>query len=114
MASYQELRQILTDSVAGAQALRDKVGVGCLIAANAIIAGDDDAAPWDQTAGAHDQRVKWVIRLLATPESVTREMFQVVIAANASATQAQILSASDAAIQSAVNATIDVLSEHLP
>lgn len=110
MATYAELHAILTDNVAGAQALREKVGVACLIAASTIINGGDTASPWDQTAGAHDKRVKWVKLLLSSYGETTRQIFGIVIASNASATQAAILAATDAAIQSSVNSSVDELA----
>lgn len=115
MATYAELNEILTDTVDGAQALREKVGVACFIAAETIISGGDDTdPPWDQTAGQHDQRLKWVDKLLSSPATTIRQLFAVIIAANESATQANILSASDSSIQSNVNSSIDALSVNLP
>lgn len=114
MATYAELNAIMTDTVAGAQVLREKVGVACLIAAETIISGNDDTdPPWDQTAGMHTQRLKWADHLLSGFERTTRELFGIVIAANESATQTQILQASDSAIQSNVNASIDALAANL-
>ena len=113
MATYAEINAILTDTVSGAQLLREKVGVASLIAAQMIIAGDDDGAPFDQTAGAHDQRILWASRLLSNNAGVTREMFDIVVVANRAFTQSQILNATDVAIQTNVNASIDSLAKNL-
>jgi len=113
MATFAELNAILTDNVAGAQALREKVGVACLIASSVIIDGDDTVPPWDQTAGAHDKRIKWVKLLLGSYEATVRQMFGIVIASNAAATQGAILSASDASIQTAINESVDALASDL-
>jgi hypothetical protein len=112
MATYAEINSILTDTVSGAQALRERVGVACLVAAHTIIAGNDTSdPPW--ATGGHSQRVKWVLQLLGNPEFTARQVFGIVLAANISATQSQILSATDSAIQSAVNGAIDTLAENL-
>jgi hypothetical protein len=109
------LHNILTDNVAGSQALREKVGIACAIAAETIISGGDDTdPPWDQAAGKRDQRLKWADRFLRSPVAVTREVFWVVVAANESATQSNILSASDSTIQTNVNGSVDSLAAGLP
>ena len=113
MATFAELNDILTDDVTGAQELREKVGIACLIAAATIIQGNDTTATWDQTAGAHDKRIKWVKLLLSSYPDTVRQMFGVVIASNATAAQAAILTASDSTIQTAVNESIDALASDL-
>ncbi len=113
MATYAELHAILTDNIAGAQTLREKVFVAGLVAAETIVSVADTVAPWDQTAGAHDQRLKWVDRFLGSPDAVTRELFGIVVAANAGVSQAGILGASDTAIQTNVNESIDSLAANL-
>jgi hypothetical protein len=113
MATYAELNQILTDTVAGAQVLREKVGVACLIAVNAIVSNADTGAPFSQAAGAHTARLKWAELLLSSYHPTVKELFGIVIAANAGATQAQILAATDASIQSSVNSSIDALASNL-
>lgn len=112
MATHAELNAIMTESVVGAQALREKVFVACVIAASIIVEGEDTAdPPW--ATGNHAQRLKWVDRLLSMPYSTTKEIFSLVVAANASSPQAGILSASDAVIQGNVNEMIDALSTNL-
>ena len=113
MATYAELNAILTDSVASAQALREKVGIAAIVAAQMIIDNADTAVPFDQTAGAHDQRLLWANRLLTAFEGTVRELFGIVVVANRAASQAQILNATDALIQDSVNETIDSLAKNL-
>ena len=113
MATYTELNQILTDSVPGAQELREKVGIASLVTVSLILQNLDTGAPFDQAAGAHDQRVKWAEKTLDNYDVCTRQMFEVVIAINASATQSQILNASDTAIQNNINSTVDSLAANL-
>jgi len=112
MATYSELNAILTDTVSGGQSLREKVRMACLIAAQTIIAGDDTSDPPWATTG-HAQRLKWVDKMLASPDSTAREVFGIVVAANAAATQANIIGATDSAIQSNVNESIDALAANL-
>ena len=114
MATYGELHDILTDNVAGAQALRQEVGIACLVAATTIIGGNDTASPpWSQEAGAHDKRIKWVKLLLTQYDDTNRQVFALVIADNATAPQSGILTATDAVIQSSVNKVIDALAADL-
>lgn len=60
MATYQELHQIIGFEVDGALDLYNKIAIAALVAAGTISSGSDTSdPPWDQTAGKHDQRVKW-------------------------------------------------------
>lgn len=106
MATYLELRTIFTDSD-----LMEKLEVAVIIAAQTILAGDDDTdPPWDQTAGAHDIRVKWAAAAIKSTSTVATAMLKAVLAANNTLTVAQIQGASDAAIQSNVEAVIDSIA----
>jgi len=111
MATNAELNAIGTESVAGAQELRESVRTSCFIAAQIIVSGDDTGTPWDATN--HTQRLKWADRMLSNPDGVSREVFWIVLAANKAATQAQILAATDATVQSNVNESVDGLSTNL-
>ena len=113
MATYAQLYQVIGNEVEGSLDLKRKVGVAGLIAANLIASGADSGAPFSQSAGAHDQRVKWAELVYQGSDVVFSQLFRAVIAANASATQAQILTASDATIQSSVNAIVDTLAANL-
>ena len=114
MATYQELFAVLHRSVTGAGELRDKVAVAVLIAADKISSGSDTGPPFGQGAGAHDKRVLWAQRAYAGPRAMAEQVFAGVIAANASASQAAIIGASDASIQSAVDAIVDALAATPP
>lgn len=114
MATYPELFEIMSNSIAGAQDLRDKIAVAAMIAADIILQGDDDTdPPWSQSAGAHDQRVKWATKAVATPIQEAENLLRLVVAANSGSAQNIILAASDAAIQNNVNAVIDGLAADL-
>lgn len=114
MATYSELFQVIGLEVDGALVLRNKVVAACLIAADTISSGNDDTdPPWDQTAGAHDQRVKWAEQAYDGIEDLYDQVFRAVVAANNGETQSGILGASDSAIQSNVNAVIDTLAANL-
>lgn len=113
MATYSELYQIIGYEVEGALVLRNKVAIAALVTADTITSGGDDVAPFDQTAGAHDQRVKWAEMAYQGNQGLIDQVFRAVIAANASMAQATILAASDAAIQANVNAVVDTLAANL-
>ena len=108
MATYQELRGLFGDSD-----LTEKIEVAVAIASNTIAAGDDDSAPFDQTAGAHDNRVRWAAAAITNTRNEALRIQKLVIADNAALTTVQILGASDSAIQSNVNASVDVIAAAL-
>ena len=113
MASYTEIQKILSRGVPGADALRDEVEIACAVAAQLIISGNDGAAPFDQNIGKHEQRVLWAIQFLNNPKPVAYQMFIIVVVANESVPQTNILEAIDAAIQTNVNESIDALAANL-
>lgn len=94
MATYIELIGLSADST-----LKQRVTVACVIAAN-VIATEDPATV------NHANRLEWGKRVYANPESMSSQMLWSVLAQNSSLTVAQINSASDAAIQTAVNNAI--------
>lgn len=113
MATYAELYPIMfvnNKAAPGSAALLEKVAVACTIAADIIRAGGDNVAPFDQTAGMHEKRVIWADQAFKAPDAMAPIVLKAVVAANESATAANILSATDAAIQSNVNAVIDVFA----
>ncbi len=105
MATYTELRGLFGDGD-----IIQKIEVAVSIAAQTIAAGNDDAAPFDQTAGAHDLRIKWAAAAINNTANEAKRMIKLVLAANAANTVTQIQNASDAVIQSNVNASIDVIA----
>lgn len=113
MATYAQLYQVIGGEVEGATDLRRKVAIAALISANLIATGADSGAPFSQDAGKHDLRVLWAEQAFQGQESFFSQVFRSVVAANSSATQAQILTASDATIQSSVNAVVDTLAAGL-
>lgn len=110
MATYLELHDILDFEVTGATDLYKEVAVACLVTADLISSAGDDGAPFDQTAGAHDKRVIWAEQAYKKSKTIIDQVFSAVIAANAGASQATILQATDTAIQNNVNAVVDTLA----
>jgi hypothetical protein len=99
MATLAELFSELNDPV-----LQQKTNAACLVAANLVTT---------EAAGTanHANRLKWAKRVFQDPVGQGLLMLRAVLAANNAATLAQITGASDATIQSAVNAAIDVLAD---
>jgi hypothetical protein len=108
MATYTELRSLFGDGD-----IIQKIEVAISIAAQTVAAGNDDAAPFDQTAGAHDLRVKWAAGAITDTAAEAKRMVKLVLAANAGSTVTQIKNASDAIIQSNVNASVDAIAAAL-
>jgi hypothetical protein len=99
MATLYEIWTLLEDP-----ALRQKVSAACLIAAEAI------RTESDQTAN-HANRLKWAKATLQSPVQAGQQMLRAVLAANVSATLAQITGASDATIQTAVNNAVNIFAD---
>lgn len=99
MATYAEIYDIATTN----SALRNKITVACLVAADTIRAENPATAN-------HANRLIWAKRALEHPEEVGAEMTPAVLAQNASATVAAITGATDAAIQTAVNNAVDLFA----
>ena len=98
MATYLELL-----NCAGDDGLNQKIRVAVVIAAEAI-------RTESQATTNHTARLAWGKSAYASPETAARSAIWAVLAQNAGATQSAILSASDATIQTAVNAAVDALS----
>lgn len=79
--------------------LRKKVAIAAIIKAEAILG---EATP-SQT------RLDWALSALQDPIGASLSLFRYVLAANDSATQSQILNASDNTVQTNVNAAVDAL-----
>lgn len=99
MATLTELSGLLNDGP-----LTDKCKSAALVAAQVVIV---------ESAGTanHANRLKWAKRVFADPVSQGTLMLRAVLAANSTATLAQINAASDATIQSAVTAAVDVVAD---
>lgn len=91
MATYAELYDLRSNS-----ALRNKIAVACAIKAAALI----DLEPPTAT------QLAWAKATLANPTAVADGVMSYVLAKNSGQTVAQINGASDAAIQTHVNAGV--------
>lgn len=94
MATYHELFDLRTDS-----ALRNRIAVACTKKAQSLIDGPSPSA--DELA--------WANTVLNDPIAMANTIMAYVLAANSSATIAQITGASDAAIQANVDAAASKL-----
>lgn len=98
MATYTELYNLGSDS-----ALRNRVTVACMVAANSVRVEDPGTTN-------HANRLLWAKQVFEHPEYEGARMLRSLLAQNAGATVAQIQAATDAAIQTAVNNTIDIFA----
>ena len=106
-ATYEELKTAL-----GNQALKDKVEVAILVTVDKIIDGTDTGGGFDGTN--HANRLIWARRIMSDPEGSAKEaarFFPLIIAAKRAASLAAILGASDAAVQTNVEETVDLFSD---
>ena len=99
MATYTQLRGLFTDSN-----LVGKIEVAVVIAAETV------RTELPATAN-HTNRLIWAKKAFADPQTVAAQMMKAVLAANKAAEVAQILGASDTAIQTQVNAAIDIFAD---
>lgn len=98
MATYTELFALRAND-----ALRNRVMVACIIAAEAI------RSEAEATAN-HANRLLWAKAVFANPVSEAERMFWAVLAQNAAVTVAQITGATDVQIQTAVNGAVNVFA----
>jgi hypothetical protein len=98
MATYAELLTASSNDT-----LRQKVRVACVIAAEKVRSELT-------SVGNHAQRMAWAKAVFANPEAEGNRMVWAVLAQNAAATLAQITGASDATVQNAVDAAVDVFA----
>jgi len=99
MATYDELLPLLSNSE-----LRNRVKVACVIAADTVRGEDAGTAN-------HANRLIWAKRTFTNPAAASREMLTALIAGNKDASVANITGASDAAIQTKVDAAVDVFAD---
>ena len=97
MATYNELFDLQNED-----ALLHRVTVAIAIAADTI---RTETPPTNSA-----QRLVWAEKALANPEAMTPQVMWAVLAANNAATVGNITGATDAAIQSNVDAVVDVLA----
>ena len=93
MATYEELYDLRTNDV-----LRHKVAVAAVVAAQAKLAGTP-------TAG----EAEWARGVISSPGGTADQLVHLVLAANKSLDVSAILSATDAAVQTNVDALVDGL-----
>lgn len=98
MATYAELL-IASEN----ETLRNKVRVACVIAAETV----RTEAP---ATTNHANRVIWAKSAYTDPSLVAQRMLWAVLAQNQAATLAAITGASDATVQTAVTAAVDVFA----
>ena len=98
MATYDELLQAAKNG-----ALTDKIMVACFVAADAIR---------QESAGTanHDNRLAWAKAVFENPERERDRMKWAVLAENKGLTLAQIVGASDAAVQTAVDQAVNIFA----
>jgi len=99
MAAYTELYDLFNDS-----ALRNKVTVACLVAAETI--RNEDGATEN-----HANRLLWAKQAWQSPKSVGEQMLMATLAGNKDLTVQQITGATDAAIQTKVDAAVNVFAD---
>lgn len=103
MATYDELLTIVNGAGAGAQ-LYGRVKIACIIACEAIRT---------EAAGTtnHANRLKWAATTLQDPDAAAKRVLLAVLAQNAAVALASITGASDATVQTAVNAAVDLVAQ---
>ena len=98
MATYTELYGLHNDS-----ALKNRVTVACIVAAEVVM----DEAP---ATANHANRLTWAASVLASPQAEATRMYWALLAANKDMTVENIQQATDAQIQSQVEAHIDLFA----
>lgn len=98
MATYTEMQGIFADAT-----LLAKVSSACIVAADTIRQEATNTAN-------HSARLAWAKLALDSPSAVAAKMLPAVIAQNKSLTLAQINSASDANLQTAVDAAVNLFA----
>ena len=98
MATYSELAGLQSES--GFNDFREKVAVACVIKAQSLL---DLSTP---TAN----QVDWAKATLSRPANAADSVLWYIVAANSSATVAQILAATDNAIQTNINSAVDAIT----
>ena len=99
MATYAELRQLF-----GHNELKNKVEVACIVAAETIRAEDPGTTN-------HTNRVIWAKAAFNNPSAVGAQMLMALLAANKDTATVAITGASDSAIQTKVDAAVDVFAD---
>ena len=98
MATYSELFDLRFHS-----ALKNRVAIAVVVAAEAI--GTESPEPPN-----HAERLVWAASALANPEAEAGRIHWALLAVNKDLTTTQIVEASDSAIQTQVDAAIDLFA----
>lgn len=101
MATYDELLTLA--STASGTSLQRQIRVAVVVAADVIRAESTGTAN-------HANRLLWARQAMTQPNIEADRMLWAVLAQNRAFTTAQILGASDATVQTAVNAAVDLLA----
>lgn len=99
MATYLELEDLF-----GNGTLKAKIRAAVIIAAESIRTEDPATAN-------HANRLIWAKQAFSNTESAVSEMLKATLAANKDASVAQITGASDATVQAAVDAAVDIFAD---
>ena len=99
MAAYEDLRGLF-----GHGELRPTVEVACIVAAEAI---RNESPSTDN----HANRMIWAKAAFRNPSSIRDQMLMALIAANKDASVETIVGVSDAALQTLVDAAVDVFAD---
>jgi hypothetical protein len=98
MATYAELRLASEDPT-----LRLKITVACIVSAEVI--RSEDVATTN-----HTNRLAWAKKVFENPDAEAKRMIWAVLAQNRAASYSAIISASDATVQSAVDAEVNMFA----
>jgi hypothetical protein len=99
MAAYQDLYNLFNNA-----SLRNKMAVAVIVAAEKI--RTEDAGTTN-----HAARLTWAKAAFQNPEAAAVSMLKAILAANNTLTVEQITDATDAAIQTKVDAAVDVFAD---
>ena len=99
MATYMELRQLFADGD-----LKNKLEVAVIVAAEAIRTKDPETAN-------HAYRLAWAKSAFQNPNGIRDQMLMALLAGNKDQTVATIQGATDATLQTLVNAAVNVFAD---
>jgi hypothetical protein len=99
MATYNELRSLFTHGE-----LRNRIEVACIIAAEAI-------RTEDVGVDNHPNRLVWAKAAFENPNAIRDHMLMALLAANKNTAVEAITSVSDSALQTLVDAAVDVFAD---
>lgn len=99
MATLAEIWTLLDDPN-----LKQKISSACLIAAEAVRVEDPGTAN-------HANRLEWAKGVFKNPVQAGQDFLRALLAANNTASLAQLTGASDATIQTAVNQAVNIFAD---